>query len=117
MATVRGGEQPSGSHPCPPLQTHRTLTGHRCTGLWGRQFVTTGRDVCVSPDPQDPCPAPWLPHASLVGPRISRSRGSLQGWGSRGTDERGGDLEKGLRTPGGSLVLKDSDEAQPPARH
>lgn len=68
MATVRGGEQPSGSHPCPPLQTHRTLTGHRCTGLWGRQFVTTGRDVCVSPDPQDPCPAPWLPHSSLVDP-------------------------------------------------
>lgn len=71
-----------------PSHTHHLLTGHRCTCLRGRQSITNGQGMRVTPAHQDPCTAPGLPQA-LAQPSSSRFRGSLQGWGSRGADKGG----------------------------
>lgn len=57
---------------------------------------------CVTPDHQDPCPAPRRPQAPAW-PRRSRSRGSLRGWGSRGTGDGGGGSREGPENTGGHL--------------
>lgn len=57
-----------------PSHTHCMLTGRRCTGLWGRQSVRMGGDVCVSPLPSSTLALP----RGVSGPSLAQHR---QIWG------------------------------------
>lgn len=100
-----------------PIPTHRMLTGH---AHWSSMHLSVGETVrdnrqgsVCDPCPPGPLPCPpSTPHPppplsqTAAWPSSSRSRASLQGWGSRGAEGGGGDLEKGLTTRGGHLFSR-----------